>query len=61
MKFKGRDTERLWNGDRVRRFESIAKIAFWKLDMLFAASSLETLQRVPGNRLEALKGDRAGQ
>lgn len=61
MKFKDRDTERLWKGERVRRFESIAKVALRKLDMLFAAPSLETLQRIPGNRLEALKADRAGQ
>jgi toxin HigB-1 len=61
VKFKDRDTERFWNGERVRRFEGIAKVALRKLDMLAAAPSLETLQRIPGNRLEALKGDRAGQ
>jgi proteic killer suppression protein len=61
MRFKDRDTERFWAGERVRRFEGIAKVALRKLDMLFAAPSLETLGRVPGNRLEALKGTRAGQ
>ena len=61
MRFKDRDTERLWNGERVRRFENIAKVALRKLDMLFAAPSLEALQKVPGNRLKALKGNRAGQ
>lgn len=61
MRFKDADTERLWNGERVRRFEGIRKAALRKLDMLIAAPSLDTLRRVPGNRIEALKGDRAGQ
>ena len=61
MTFRDPETERFWKGERVRRFEAIRKTALRKLDMLFAAPSLETLRRVPGNRIEALRGDRAGQ
>jgi proteic killer suppression protein len=43
---------------RWRAFESIAAR---KLDMLDAATSLDQLRVPPGNRLEALKGDRKGQ
>ena len=39
----------------------VAKVVARKLDMLDAATSLEALRNPPGNRLEALKGDRAGQ
>jgi len=45
----------------VRRFGAIEKIARRKLEQLNAAASLEFLRVPPGNRLEALKGDRAGQ
>ena len=37
------------------------KVAIRKLDMLDAAASLHDLRQPPGNRLEALKGNRAGQ
>jgi toxin HigB-1 len=59
--FRGRDTERLWNGERVKRFASIDKSAFRKLDMLNIAARLDDLRSPPGNRLEALKGNRQGQ
>ena len=36
-------------------------VAWWKLDQLNAAVSIASLQIPPGNRLEALKGDRSGQ
>ena len=41
--------------------DAIAKIARRKLDMLDAAHALEDLRVPPGNRLERLRGDRAGQ
>lgn len=41
--------------------ESLWRVAQRKLDLLNAAISLESLRIPPGNRLEALKGDRAGQ
>ncbi|MCW5714267.1 MAG: type II toxin-antitoxin system RelE/ParE family toxin [Bauldia sp.] len=59
--FGDRDTERLWLGATVRRLAAIAPQALRKLDMLDAASVLSDLRAPPGNRLEALKGDRAGQ
>jgi proteic killer suppression protein len=46
---------------RNRRFAGIARQALKKLAILDAAEILETLRVPPGNRLEALKGDRTGQ
>ena len=45
----------------TRRFASIARVALRKLDMLAAATMVETLRVPPGNRLEQLRGNRAGQ
>jgi proteic killer suppression protein len=60
--FGDRNTERLWRRDPVRAFDSrILRVALRKLAMLDAAVSLEDLRVPPGNRLEALKGDRSGQ
>ena len=44
-----------------RRFSAIANVATRKLVQLDAAETLEFLRAPPGNRLELLKGDRAGQ
>ena len=59
--FRCDDTESLFNGARVRRFVNIESVARRKLEMVAAAKWLEDLRSPPGNRLEALKGDRAGQ
>ncbi|MBF9058554.1 excinuclease ABC subunit A [Rhodobacterales bacterium HKCCSP123] len=59
--FADRDTERLARGQRVRRFAHIERAALRKLAMLDAAHVLDDLRAPPGNRLEALRGDRAGQ
>ena len=59
--FADKDTEALFNGTRVRRFANIEAAARRKLEYLDAASALTDLRVPPGNRLEALKGDRAGQ
>jgi toxin HigB-1 len=59
--FRDRNTERLWNGDAVKRFSGIKEQALRKLDMLAAAASLDDLRAPPGNRLEALAGRRSGQ
>ncbi len=61
ISFRCRDTEALANGRRVRRFVNIESVARRKLRQLQIAGRLEDLQVPPGNRLEALKGDRAGQ
>ncbi len=59
--FRCPDTQRLYETGKSRRFSGIASIATRKLAQLDAAETLEFLQSPPGNRLEALKGDRAGQ
>jgi toxin HigB-1 len=59
--FKCSDTESLAKGDRVRRFANIATVARRKLRQLEIAMSLEDLRVPPGNRLEVLRGKRAGQ
>lgn len=59
--FKCRDTEALFNGQRVRNFNQIQAAAVRKLEQLNAAVNLDDLRVPPGNRLEALKGDRIGQ
>jgi proteic killer suppression protein len=51
----------MFNGNRVARFANIQTIAMRKLAMLNQAGRLGDLRVPPGNRLEALKGDRAGQ
>jgi len=59
--FKCRDTEALMRDGRTRRFANIASVALRKLDYLNAAGALSDLRAPPGNRLEALTGNRAGQ
>ena len=59
--FACRDTATLAAHRRVRRFVNIERPALRKLAMLAAAHRLDDLRAPPGNRLEALKGDRAGQ
>lgn len=59
--FADADTKNIAEDIRVRRFESIERAAQKKLMILNAAPSLDALKVPPGNRLEALKGDRAGQ
>jgi toxin HigB-1 len=59
--FKCSDTEALYNGRRVPRFANIATVALRKMAMLNRAERIEDLRVPPGNRLEALSGDRAGQ
>jgi len=59
--FRDRDTRRLLNDEPVRRFQSVERMARRKLESLNAATSVAELAAIPGNRLEPLKGDRAGQ
>lgn len=60
--FRCNKTEEIWKGEYVRRFHlDIQTIARRKLRMLNNAQSLEDLRASPGNRLEALHGDRQGQ
>ena len=60
--FADKDTERLWNRERVRSIDSrIHSVALRKLRQLGYAQTLDELRIPPGNRLEALKVDRRGQ
>jgi proteic killer suppression protein len=61
VSFKDADTEALADGRRVGRFQPIESVARRKLRQLEIAGGLDDLRVPPGNRLEALKGDRAGQ
>ena len=59
--FRCAKTEALFNGRRVARFVNFEAVALRKLQQLHAATALEFLRIPPGNRLEALTGDRQGQ
>ena len=60
--FRDADTERLFRRERLRRLPpQIFRSALRKLLMLDAAESLQDLRVPPGNRLEKLKGTRAGE
>ena len=59
--FKCADTEALAKGRQVKRWANIESVARRKLRQLQIADRLDDLRVPPGNRLEALRGDRAGQ
>jgi proteic killer suppression protein len=60
--FRDRDAERLFHREPVKRLgPDVQRVALRKLRMLDAATVLEDLRVPPANRLEKLKGDRAGQ
>ena len=60
--FADEETQKIWNGERSRRLpHDIQDTALRKLRLLNAARQLADLRVPPGNRLEALKGDRRGQ
>lgn len=62
VSFADRETEAVFRRERVKRIDPrIQQVALRTLRYLDNAASLEDLQMPPGNRLEALKGDRAGQ
>jgi proteic killer suppression protein len=59
--FNCKDTEELFTTGKSKKFGNIKVTAERKLQMLSSAATLEFLKSPPGNRLEALSGDRAGQ
>jgi len=61
VSFKCSDTAKLFQTGKSRRFANIRGVAERKLQQLDSAVTLEFLRSPPGNRLEALTGDRAGQ
>ena len=61
VSYRDKRTRDLASGKRVKTFSGIERAARLKLDRLEAAIELRDLAALPGNQLEALKGDRKGQ
>ena len=61
VSFKDRNTRLFFEGERVRAFRKFADQAVRRLTLLDRTDALEDLAVLPGNRLEALPGERAGQ
>jgi proteic killer suppression protein len=61
VSYRDRRTADFAAGKRVKAFSGFERAARLKLDRLEAATSLKDLAVLPGNRFEALKGDRRGQ
>ena len=61
VSYRDKRTRNFAAGKRVKTFAGIERAARLKIDRLEAASSLRDLAALPGNRFEALKGDREGQ
>lgn len=59
--YRNKQTAAFAEGNAVREFRGFATQAYKRLEILEAATSLEDLRGLPSNRLEALRGDRAGQ
>lgn len=59
--FKCTETEKLFSGRRVPQFSNFERVALRKLEQLNLAQVIEDMRVPPGNRLEALQGNRAGQ
>ena len=59
--FADRETEAVFLTGTSRRWSGIARVAARRLQAVDFAGAIEDLQNPPGNRLEKLKGDRAGQ
>lgn len=61
LSYRDKKTEQFAKGEFVKAFQGFEAPAARRLSILNAALSLDTLRALPGNRLEALKGDRTGQ
>ena len=61
VSFRDKRTADFAIGKRIKAFFAIEQAALLKLDRLQAAIDIRDLAALPGNRLEALKGDRKGQ
>ena len=61
LSYRDRRTREFAEGEFVRQFQGFARQAYKRLEILNAATSLADLVGLPSNRLESLRGDRAGQ
>ena len=61
VSYRAKRTREFASGKRIKAFSGMERAARLKLDRLEAAVELRDLSALPGNRLEALKGDRKGQ
>jgi proteic killer suppression protein len=61
LSYRDKRTKQFAEGVFVRAFQGFERQGWKRLEILSAATSLEDLKGLPSNRLEALKGDRAGQ
>jgi toxin HigB-1 len=61
VSYRDKRTQRFADGQHVKDFSGFARQAEVRLDRLEAATSLSDLGTLPGNRLEALRGERMGQ
>jgi proteic killer suppression protein len=61
LNFKDAETQKVFETGKSRRFGSIARIAARRLGAISFAKTVEDLRNPPGNRLEALRGDRKGR
>lgn len=61
VSFRDKRTADFAAGERVKAFSGVERIARLKLDRVEAAHVVQDLAALPGNRFEALKGDRKGQ
>ena len=61
VSYRDKRTRDFAAGKRIRAFAGIERVARLKLDRLEAAVTIADLAALPGNRFEALRGDRKGQ
>lgn len=61
LSYRDKWTQSFAGGGSVRQFRAFSQQAYRRLEILEAATSLSDLQRLPGNRLEPLRGKRLGQ
>lgn len=59
--FRCAETQKLFADQPSKKFRAISRAARRKLEMIYSAHTLQDLRNPPGNHLELLKGNRAGQ
>jgi len=59
--FKDKKAQKIYEGSRVKEFESLARQAEKRLRILDAADTLQSLMHLPSNHFKALSGERKGQ